>query len=152
MDHSAEREWAEKYIYPFANRIGLTLEGAENMPKKGYVILFPNHGGWFAFDWITIYSVIAHEIEEYLAGFINPILFKIPGLGFVLQKCGALTTEQFQDMDLVKRYSRIYTIASEGAEGTTKPFTEGYRLRPFRPGFIKLALKLRAKLVPLSVV
>ncbi len=152
LDHRAEMEYGNKYIFPLAQLFGFSFEGIENVPKKGYVIFYNNHGGWGAFDWIFLWTIIYNQLNEYLTGFINPILLKIPAIGPLLKTCGAVPIDKITDLKFLKKYARIYTIAPEGPEGTTKTFTESYRLYPFRPGFIKLGLKMRAHLVPMTMI
>ncbi len=152
LDHSKEMKYANRFLYPIASRLCVSVEGFQNIPKKGYVVLFTNHGGWGAFDWFLFHPIFWYRLKEFTTGFTLPFVFKIPGLGHYLRFFGELSTDQIEDIEFLKSYSRIFAMAPEGAYGNAKPFTESYQLRPFRPGFIKLALKLKAKLVPVTSV
>jgi 1-acyl-sn-glycerol-3-phosphate acyltransferase len=128
------------------------VEGIENVPKEGHVIFYSNHGGWIAADGPLLYSIFLKTLEENVTAFANPFLFKIPGLKWVLEGMNAFPVDKIDDIELLKKHSRLYFVAPEGADGTTKPFTESYQLRPFRTGFIKLGLRLRAKVMPVTII
>jgi 1-acyl-sn-glycerol-3-phosphate acyltransferase len=46
----------------------------------------------------------------------------------------------------------LVLIFPEGVSGVAKPFGDRYRLRPFGPGFARLAIATDAPIVPLAVV
>ena len=50
-------------------------------------------------------------------------------------------------------YGRLVAVFPEGDKGATKPFARRYELQRFgRGGYVKLALRTRAQIVPVAVV
>ena len=46
----------------------------------------------------------------------------------------------------------LLLVFPEGVAGVAKPFADRYRLRPFSPGFARLALSLDVPIVPVAIV
>ncbi len=152
MENSWDLEWIRKYVLPIAKLTKTSFEGWKHIPKKGKALFCPTHGGWLALDDLFCYSLLVDRLEENIPAFINPLFFNLPGIGDVMRKIGALPLDKLDDIEFLKSHARFYFIAPEGAAGSTKPFYEAYKLRTFKPGFIRLAIKLRATILPIASI
>ena len=149
MENQWDLEWVKRFLLPLAKLTGSKIEGLEYIPRRGRALFCPNHGGWFPADDILAYAQLIDHLGENIPAFVHPFLFKIPVFNTIMRKIGAISIEKVKDIDFLKSHARFYFIAPEGADGSTKPFYDAYHLRPFRPGFVRLAIKLRAKILPI---
>ncbi len=132
------------------------LVGAEHVPVSGRVLLVGNHsGGFFPYDGL----MIAHGLRTRRPGggrevrpLVEDFAYHFPGVGPLLARLGAVRASADNAERLLAREHAI-AVFPEGAKGVGKYYRERYRLQRFaRGGFVTLALRTGAPLVPVAII
>jgi 1-acyl-sn-glycerol-3-phosphate acyltransferase len=130
-------------------------EGVRHVPSHGRGLIVSNHAGsMFPFD-ATMLGV-AIQKEHPLPRWTRPLVlnwgFELPFLSFFLRKVGGVPASPFNAVRLLEQ-DELVMVFPEGVKGTGKPFRERYRLQRFgRGGFVEVALKTGAPIIPVAVV
>jgi 1-acyl-sn-glycerol-3-phosphate acyltransferase len=130
------------------------VTGAEHLPPAGRVILVANRSGILPYDGLMIAEAVerehpAHPRPRFLVAdwlvtlpFIQPLLARIGGV----RACP-------ENAERLVESGHWTVVFPEGQKGALKPFRDRYRLQRFgRGGFVSLAVRLRASIVPVAVV
>ncbi len=130
------------------------VTGAENLPARGRVLLVANRSGILPYDALMIAHAVErnhpHELRpRFLAAdwiatlpFLQPLLTRLGGV----RACP-------ENAERLLRAGHWVVTFPEGQRGAVKPFRERYQLQRFaRGGFVSLALRLDATVVPVAVV
>jgi 1-acyl-sn-glycerol-3-phosphate acyltransferase len=128
--------------------------GVENIPESGRALLVVNHSGQLPWDGSMVGLAVlnehpAHRLVRTLYASWFPTL---PFFSALFTKLGqALATEE-NGARLLEQ-DELVAVYPEGYKGVGKLFKERYRLARFgRGGFIRMALKSQAPIIPVSVV
>jgi 1-acyl-sn-glycerol-3-phosphate acyltransferase len=126
--------------------MGWKMQGMENMPAEGPVILAINHNSF----WDPI--VAASSLPRQVFFMAKAELFSIPVLGRILLKLGAFPVKRGQgDMNAIRhslgilKEGRVLGLFPEGARSTTETIQKGL------PGMVLLMEKSKASVVPIKV-
>lgn len=122
------------------------VEGLENIPKEGGVILVPNHVSFYDPPLVGSYST---RMCRYLA---RETLFTVPIFGRIIYICGALPIKResadkaaiTQSIKLLKTGETIIVFP----EGTR---TKDGKLGELKSGAISLAMHTHAAIVPVTI-
>jgi 1-acyl-sn-glycerol-3-phosphate acyltransferase len=131
----------------------VSVEGAEHIPRGG-ALLVANHAGALPIDGPVLNEVLRRTRPE-LPGprwLVEDQVFYAPVLGTLLNRLGAVRASPENATRLLSE-GRAVCVFPEGIQGIGKPFRERYRLKRFgRGGFVKLALRTGAPILPVAVV
>jgi 1-acyl-sn-glycerol-3-phosphate acyltransferase len=126
--------------------------GARHVPKNGPVIMVANHSGALPFD----ATMIACALEE--ARYPRPTRFlydrfveNLPWVPSFYKKAGGVVASLENAARLLEK-GELIGLFPEGVSGLSKLYSERYVLQPFSGGFIRLALRFGAPIVPVAVV
>jgi 1-acyl-sn-glycerol-3-phosphate acyltransferase len=131
------------------------VEGMENVPATGGVLLVSNHSGALPPDAAVIGKSIREEhphprplnitIEHFFKGY--------PGFSALLPKIGCVAAHPANVHRLLYDEEQLVLVFPEGRKGTEKLYKDRYRLRRFgRGGFVEAAMRAGAPIVPVCVV
>ncbi len=127
------------------------VRGTSNIPKTGPVILVSNHSGALPFDGVMIVTA-AHLRRNRVVRFLyDRFVEHIPPVSAFYRKVGGAVASRENALRLLAA-GECVLIFPEGVSGVAKGFTDRYRLRPFSPGFARMALALDVPVVPVAVV
>ena len=144
---------AFEFLYDIWWRV--QTEGVRNVPSHGRGLIVSNHAGsMFPFD-ATMLGV-AIQKEHPLPRWTRPLVlnwaFDLPFLSFFMRKVGGVPASPFNATRLLEQ-DELVMVFPEGVKGTGKPFKERYRLQRFgRGGFVEVALRTGAPIIPVAVV
>ena len=127
------------------------VEGEENLPDSGPVILLPNHSGFLGFDAI----VLSHWVRKHRRRIPRILLHKAWFAGGLLEKPArklGFMEATFSNGLAALRKNNFLMLFPEAEEGNFKPINEKYRLKEFRKGFVKMAARTGATVVPVIIV
>ena len=131
----------------------VSVEGAEHIPRGG-ALLVANHAGALPIDGPVLHEVLRRSRPD-LPGsrwLVEDQVFYAPLLGTLLNRLGAVRASPENATRLLSE-GRPVCVFPEGIQGIGKPFRERYRLKRFgRGGFVKLALRTGAPILPVAVV
>ena len=128
--------------------------GLENVPDRGRALLVANHAGVVPWDGAMIRTAILaeHPSPRYARMLVAEWAFAWPFLGEWLLKTGNVLAHPDNAIELLSR-DELVGVFPEGVKGATKPFAERYQVGRFaRGGFVQVALRTGAPIIPVSVV
>jgi 1-acyl-sn-glycerol-3-phosphate acyltransferase len=129
-------------------------EGVENIPSHGGAMLVANHAGVLPWDATMISVAIQkqHPLPRYPRFMVLDWAFRLPWVSAFMRRSGGVVASPFNAMRLLEQ-GELVVVFPEGSKGTSKPFSERYRLQRFgRGGFVEVALSTGAPIVPVAVV
>lgn len=127
--------------------------GVHNVPSHGRALLVANHAGILPWDATMISVAIqrGHPVPRYARFMVLNWAFDLPWISMI-RKVGGVVASPYNAMRLLEE-DELVAVFPEGVKGAGKPFSERYRLQRFgRGGFVEIALRTRAPLVPVAVV
>ncbi|MFN2581514.1 MAG: lysophospholipid acyltransferase family protein [Candidatus Dormibacteria bacterium] len=126
--------------------------GLENIPRRGPALLVSNHSGVLPMDGAMIALAAHEETDRYLRPLIAGWFGSLPMLSWFLRRAGGTLGHPDDTLRLLGR-GELVLVFPEGVRGTGKLYRERYRLRRFgRGGFVEMALRGGAPIIPISVV
>jgi 1-acyl-sn-glycerol-3-phosphate acyltransferase len=130
------------------------IEGVEHIPRDGPVVFVMNHAGWFALDTIIVGCSVAESIGVSRAPYFaaSESALSAPVVGPFFRRLGGLPVSLFRHPQRLPAEFDSYGICPEGVEGNCKPFWEAYRMKEWNRGFVRLAMALKAQVVPVAVI
>ncbi|MEO7095033.1 MAG: lysophospholipid acyltransferase family protein [Polyangiales bacterium] len=129
-------------------------QGIENIPTEGRCILVANHSGVLPYDGMMVRTALRreHPSKREMRWLAEDFIFHLPFLGAFMNRIGAVRACQENAERLLKQ-ERAVLVFPEGIKGIGKLYRDKYRLQRFgRGGFIKLALRTQAPLIPVSII
>jgi 1-acyl-sn-glycerol-3-phosphate acyltransferase len=126
----------------------------ENVPAEGPALLVSNHAGTLPWDAIVLkFGVLdRHPARRHVRLLAADLVFRLPFVGALARKSGNTLACEEDALRLLQR-DEVLGVFPEGYKGVGKPWRERYRLQRFgRGGFIELALRAKAPIVPVAIV
>ncbi len=130
------------------------VEGIEHVPAGGPALVVANHSGVLPWDGIMINLAVRHEhpARRECRMLALDMFALLPFLAPLLAQTGAVRASQ-ENGERLLRKGELVGVFPEGVKGIGKPFARRYRLARFgRGGFVRLALRTGAPIVPCAVV
>ncbi|WP_426731445.1 lysophospholipid acyltransferase family protein [Myxococcus faecalis] len=131
----------------------VSAQGTDHIPG-GAVILVANHSGALPYDGLVMSLTLGRERPDLRESrwLVEDQVFHAPMLGTLFNRLGAVRACPENALRLLDE-QRPLVVFPEGYQGLSKPFGERYRLKRFgRGGFVKLALRTGAPIVPVAIV
>jgi 1-acyl-sn-glycerol-3-phosphate acyltransferase len=128
--------------------------GLEHVPEKGAALVVGNHAGTLPFDAMMVALAILdeHPARRTLRMLAADMAFSLPVVAPLARKSGN-TLACPEDAERLLRAGELVGVWPEGYKGLGKPYWERYRLQRFgRGGFVEVALRTGAPIVPVAVV
>lgn len=126
--------------------------GVRNVPRRGPTILVANHSGALPFDATMI--ACALEVGGYSRAprfLYDRFVDNLPLIPQIYRRAGGVLASHANAERLLEK-GELIGLFPEGVGGLSKLFSERYVLQPFSSGFVRLALRHRATIVPVAVV
>lgn len=145
------RPWLESLC---ERHFHVTLEGIENVPASGRALLVVSHSRAPVWDGIVLRCALRqhHPAGRELRWLVDDQQFHAPFLGTVVNRLGAVRACQENAERLLTR-EQLLAVFPEGAKAAQRPYEERYRLQRFgRGGYVKLALRTGAPVIPVAIV
>jgi 1-acyl-sn-glycerol-3-phosphate acyltransferase len=132
----------------------VTATGVGKVPAHGRALLAANHAGILPWD-ATMMSVAIlreHPLPRHPRFLVLNWAFDLPWVSVAIRKVGGVVASPYNALRLLEQ-DQLVAVFPEGTKGTGKPFGERYRLQRFgRGGFVEIALRTGAPIVPVAVV
>lgn len=143
--------YAFRLLYKYYFRV--ESQGIENIPSEGRALLVSNHSGLLPFDasMISVDTMSQMARPRMVRSIVDFSPFALPYINIFFRRAGQVPGTRRNFAELLEQ-EQLVLVFPEGARGTTKPFSERYRLRRFNLGFVELALQKRTPIVPMAVV
>jgi 1-acyl-sn-glycerol-3-phosphate acyltransferase len=130
------------------------VKGAERVPAHGRALLTANHAGILPWDatMMSLALLREHPLPRNPRFLVLNWAFDLPWVSSGMRKVGGVVASPFNAMRLLEQ-DHLVAVFPEGVKGTGKPYSERYRLQRFgRGGFVEIALRTGAPIVPVAVV
>jgi 1-acyl-sn-glycerol-3-phosphate acyltransferase len=128
--------------------------GIQHVPATGRALLVSNHAGVLPWDGTMIKTAIftEHPHPRHVRALVASTFMGMPVLSWFLRRTGQTVGHPEDTRRLLER-DELVLVFPEGVRGTGKKFKERYRLRRFgRGGFVSIAIRAGAPIIPISVV
>src|SRR3954469_20701142 len=128
-------------------------EGLDKIPAEGGALLVSNHAGAIPSDAPAIMHGIETELGRPVYGLAEYIFRELPVIGTLWSRAGGVTAQPDNAYRLLREQNQLVLVFPEGTKGTSKNYSERYRLRRFgRGGFVEIAMRAGVPIVPIAVV
>lgn len=154
FDEPAAREWWPLFEFLYRVWWRVTVTGLSNVPGTGRALLVANHSGVLPWDGAMIKTGLRleHPARRDARMLILDMFTMLPFLQPWLRQMGEVRACPENGERLLKR-DELVCVFPEGIKGVGKLYRDRYRLARFgRGGFVRLALKSRAPIIPVTVV
>jgi 1-acyl-sn-glycerol-3-phosphate acyltransferase len=128
--------------------------GARNVPSHGRAMLVANHAGIVPWDatMISMALLREHPLPRYPRFLVLDWAFQLPFVSVTMRKLGGVVASPYNALRLLEE-DELVAVFPEGVKGGGKGFRDRYRLERFgRGGFVEIALRTGAPIVPVAVV
>ena len=123
-------------------------------PAHGRALLASNHAGILPWDgtMISVALLREHPLPRHPRFLVLNWAFDLPWISAFIRKVGGVVASPYNALRLLEQ-DQLVAVFPEGVKGTGKPFGERYQLQRFgRGGFVEIALRTGAPIVPVAVV
>lgn len=127
------------------------IEGMEHVPTSGPCIIIANHSGYMGFDALMIGHHVFQATKRVPRIIAHKMWFFNPDISVHAAKFGLVPATVDNGYKILQKGQPLL-LFPEGEEGNFKPSRYRYRLRRFRRGFIRLALRTGAPIIPCTVI
>ena len=130
------------------------MSGVENIPAEGRALLVVNHSGQLPWDGAMLGTgvMLEHPNQRLVRNLYATWFPTLPFFSDILVKMGQVMATEDNGIRLLEQ-DELAAVFPEGYKGVGKLFKERYRLARFgRGGFVKMALKTRAPMIPVAIV
>ena len=130
------------------------VEGIENVPADGPGVIVANHSGVLPWDGLMVNLAIRHEhpAHRQCRMLALDMFALLPFLAPLLARTGGVRANPENGERLLRR-GELVGVFPEGVKGVGKLYKDRYRLARFgRGGFVRLALRTGAPIVPCAIV
>jgi len=153
-----DQEWTDSLLpffrWVYRNYWRVETTGLEHVPSEGRALLVSNHSGVLPFDATMIKTALLeeHPAPRHARALVATFFFQLPVLSWFLRRSGQTVGHPDDSVRLLER-DDLVLVFPEGVKGTGKGWRERYKLRRFgRGGFVQVAIRARAPIIPVSVV
>lgn len=128
--------------------------GLENIPDEGRALLVSNHSGQLPFDGamvaLSVYN--EHPANRMVRTMYATWFPSLPIISDLFVRMGQTLAHEENGVSLLEM-DELVAVYPEGYKGVGKLFKDRYRLARFgRGGFVRMALRTSAPMIPVSVV
>jgi 1-acyl-sn-glycerol-3-phosphate acyltransferase len=130
------------------------VRGFEHVPDTGRGLLVANHSGTLPYDGAMLMYALRRDSATHreLRPLVEDFVFHFPYLGTFINRIGGVRACQ-ENAERLLHNDQLVAVFPEGIKGIGKLYKERYRLQRFgRGGFIKLALRTGAPIIPVAIV
>ena len=128
--------------------------GLGHIPDEGRALIVANHSGTLPYDGAMIMHAVRteHRARREVRPLVEDFVFHFPYLGTLMNRIGGVRACP-ENAERLLVQDQLVAVFPEGIKGIGKLYKERYQLQRFgRGGFVKLALKCDAPIIPTAVV
>lgn len=140
-----------KFLYE--NYFRVEAFGLENIPKEGRCLIIGNHSGQLPIDGMLVgYSMLTNtKAPRAPKAMVERFFPTVPVIGNWLSSLGAVIGDPINCERMLEKEEAII-VFPEGVRGSGKIFKDRYKLQRFGHGFVHLAMRHNAPIIPVGIV
>jgi len=153
-DPRATARWEPVLDFLYSKWFRVETAGLEHIPATGPALLVGNHAGTLPYDSAMLVHAVRrdHPARRDVRPLVEDAVFHLPWLGPLINRIGGVRACPENAERLLSR-DELIAVFPEGTKGMGKLWRDRYRLQRFgRGGFVKLALRTGAPLIPVAIV
>ena len=153
-DPIATARWEPLLDFLYSRWFRVEATGLEHVPGTGRALLVANHAGTLPYDSAMVMHAVRrdHPSRRDVRPLIEDAVFHLPWLGPLMQRIGGVRACPENAERLLSK-DELVAVFPEGVKCMGKLWRDRYRLQRFgRGGFVKLALRSGAPIIPVAVV
>ncbi|MFO0711515.1 MAG: 1-acyl-sn-glycerol-3-phosphate acyltransferase [Sandaracinus sp.] len=130
------------------------VHGVANVPAEGRALLVGNHAGALPWDGLMLQTAmrLEHPTRREVRWLAEDFVAHTPFLGAITNRLGAVRACP-ENAERLLAEDKLVAVFPEGEKGLGKPWAHRYEIQRFgRGGFVKLALRMKAPIVPVAIV
>lgn len=130
------------------------VDGLEHLPRDGAAMLVANHAGLLPYDGLMIARAVRRSdpTKREVRFLVDDTAYDLPVFGPLAARLGGVRASHESAARLLAA-GEMVCVFPEGGRATTKRYRDRYRLSEFgRGGFVSVAMRHRAPLVPTAVI
>ncbi len=135
----------------YKHYFSVEAHGAANVPARGRAMLVGNHSGGVAIDGAMVIasSFFDKDPPRLAQGMVEKFINRLPFASVWANRTGQFTGLPEHAIRLLED-ERLLMVFPEGARGTAKLYKERHTLVDFGQGFMRIALKAKAPIIPFA--
>ena len=151
-DRDTVRLSAAFLVHLYRHWFRAEVHGIENVPA-GRVMLVSNHGGQIPLDGIVIACalILDGKPPRFVRSMVERFISTLPFFSVWFPRVGQVLGAADNARRLLEADEALL-VFPEGVKGISKSFDQRYKLAPFGPGFMRLALETKSPIVPVAVI
>jgi 1-acyl-sn-glycerol-3-phosphate acyltransferase len=151
-DRDTVRISAAVLVHLYRHWFRAEVHGVDNVPE-GRVMLVSNHGGQIPLDGIVIACALLLDATRprFVRSMVERFISTLPFASVWFPRVGQVLGAQDNARRLLENDEALL-VFPEGVKGISKTFDQRYKLAPFGPGFMRLALETKSPIVPVAVI
>ena len=154
LDPVYAEKWRPLLEFLYHSYFRVEAVGMEHLPDHGRALIVSNHSGTLPLDGAMImYAVrFCHPAHRDIRPLVEDFVFHFPYLGVAMNRIGCVRACQ-ENAERLLESDQVIAVFPEGIKGIGKRYSKRYQLQRFgRGGFIKLALRSQAPIIPAAVI
>ena len=154
FDAAYADRWSKVALWAYRKYWRVEARGVRNVPATGRALLAANHSGVVPYDGAMIRTAVLaeHPSPRHVRMLVADWAFAIPFSSQFLLRTGNVLAHPDNAIRLLER-DELVGVFPEGVKGASKRFRDRYRVGRFgRGGFVELALRTGAPIIPVAVV
>ncbi len=129
----------------------MTVEGQDNIPRKGPALITPNHSGYSGFDAFLLGHHIHKATQRTARILTHKLWFINKTTAIPMQRMGFIEATKKNGIHQLEK-NNLVVLFPEGEYGNFKPSTKAYHLQEFKRGFIRMAIKQQCPIIPTLIL
>jgi 1-acyl-sn-glycerol-3-phosphate acyltransferase len=153
-DPNVSRRVAPRLDFLYRTYFRTEVQGLGHIPETGRALIVANHSGTLPYDGAMIMHAVKteHSAHRDVRPLVEDFVFHFPYLGTLMNRIGGVRACP-ENAERLLEQDQLVAVFPEGIKGIGKLFAERYQLQRFgRGGFVKLALRCEAPIIPTAVV
>lgn len=127
------------------------IDGIDNIPARGPVVISPNHSGVSGFDALILAYIIQKHTGRIPRVLTHKFWFLTKTTAVPANKMGFIEASYKNGLQFLKK-KNVVIIFPEGENGNFKASKNMYELQEFRRGFVRMAIETGAPIVPTLIL
>lgn len=129
----------------------MTIEGTENIPRRGPALITPNHSGYSGFDAFLLGHHIHKATQRTARILTHKLWFVTPTTAIPMKRMGFIEATKNNGIRELEK-NKLVVLFPEGEQGNFKPSSKAYHLQEFKRGFIRMVIARQCPIIPTLIL